>query len=197
MKRFLSGILIALVTFFIGYYAAAYWTLSHIPDFQPGKRAERMPGSWPAGIPGQWKYIAADAAFGFYVPANMQESSMPGIDPYAGRCQNHEINLSFRYAYSSGLEYLELLKGSEISEYEEAWVNIDGKAAKIVTYRDPSGNESRSRFRLSSEILPPTYVAGVYFPEADIASEKLTMTATCKSPADLDTAKTIFKSIRF
>ena len=138
-------------------------------------------------VPSDWKKVDAEGRFSFFLPPDMEEHPVKGIDSYVGEYRNSDVALSFDYGWwSDSFKYY-----PSRPQYQEATVEIDGKAAKVITF-----------FR-SEHDNPFPYVAAIHF--ADVGTgpgeggmiTKLTLWADCKSPADQDIAKEIFSSIKF
>lgn len=133
-----------------------------------------------------WKTVDAKGHFSFSVPADMEERAVQGTDSYVGEFHNNNIHLSFDYGWWS-----DPLEDTSRPQYQEAIVEIDGKRAKQVTFFLPKPEEA------------PPFVAAVHFsdvgdgPDKGGGTTRLTMFARCRSPADQETAKRIFSSIRF
>lgn len=122
-----------------------------------------------------WTVVDA-RKFQFSVPPDIKAVPVRGIDSFVGQYKG--TNLSFDFDYG---EYSNPLDGCVGPEHVE---RIDGKEAKIV-----EGCNSGSS--------PFGYAIGVHFPHVIGNEIKLTVFATCKTTNDYETAKTIFRTIRF
>jgi hypothetical protein len=105
MKKALPGILIATLTFFIGLYGAAYWTLYHLPetdpelsplpekiaDFRPGLRAEfkNLSDCERDGLRGQVNLIYEQYATFVYQDGGFERVKEPDRD--TGRSIRYDI----------------------------------------------------------------------------------------------------------
>lgn len=119
--------------------------------------------------------------FVFYVPSDIKTVPVRGIDSFVGQYKGNTISLSFDYGfYSSRLEDAEGGSG-----YTAHWERIGGKKARIASFYFPNtGN-------------PFDYAIGVHFPEAAGKDVRLTVFATCKSTNEYETARMIFRTIKF
>jgi hypothetical protein len=129
----------------------------------------------PVEIPPGWTTVDSQK-FKFSIPPDLKEVSIRGIDSFVGQYKGTNLSLSFDYGdYSDPLIHCQ-----GAAHVEE----IDGKTAKIVT-------ECYSRRGDS-----PRHGIGVHFPKLG-RDTKLTVLVECNSTNDFETAKTIFRTIRF
>lgn len=124
--------------------------------------------------PPEWVRIDVKA-FSFYAPPDLKPIPVQGVDSFVGEYQGDSITLHFDYGrFSNSLD------DRDCADYTSNEEQIGGKDAKIASFNAYGEN-----------------VVGVYFPTAGGEEIRLTVTATGKSPADHDTAKAIFRTIRF
>lgn len=117
--------------------------------------------------------------FTFDIPADMVKTKVQGMDSHVDEYQSPNVRLGFDFGrYSDPLDYDERLPG-----YAAVAIRVDGRRARIVTFRQNDG-----------------WFTAIHFRDAgSIATErmKLTMRASCSTDRELKVAKDIFTSIRF
>jgi len=130
--------------------------------------------------PSGWVQVDAKK-FVFFVPPDIKPVPVHGIDSFVGEYQGNSISLSFDYGlYSDDLTTAE--GGSDYSSHLE---RIGGKKARISSFYFPNTGH------------PFDNAIGVHFPEAGGKNIKLTVFATCKTTNDYETARRIFRTIKF
>lgn len=134
-----------------------------------------------SGLRQGWDMINADGKFTFYLLQNMQKQDTFGIDSYVEEYRNQNMRLSFDYGiYSDPLD--SYFGESEFKEFKEV---ISGRDAKIVFFK-PASFDSVYK-----------YFAGIHFPAVKEGENQLTMVVQFNNEKDLETAKSIFRSIYF
>ena len=129
--------------------------------------------------PAGWAQIDAKK-FTFWVPPDVKAVPTHGIDSYVGQFKGEAIAFGFDYGfYSDPLEYSDRKDFTEKSEW------IWGKKAKIVSFHNPRSDH------------PFDEAIAVHFPDTGTKGIKLTVFATCRTQKDYDTARTIFRTIKF
>jgi hypothetical protein len=119
-------------------------------------------------------------AFAFRVPPDMKAVPVQGIDSEVGEYRGDSISLSFDHGlFSDPMDYR---KQADYISHEE---RINGRKARIVSYYSP-GREH-----------PFDFAIGVHFPNVNGKNVRLTVYARCKTKDDYETARTIFRTIRF
>ena len=128
----------------------------------------------------EWQKVEIKGRFSFYIPPEMKRTSASGIDSLVGEYRNSNISLSFDYGwYSDSLDY-----GGR-TDYEERFIEVDGRKAKLVTF---SQSNSKNDF---------TNFAGIHFANPVDGQDKLTMWARYQNQNDLNQIKKVFQSIKF
>jgi len=121
-------------------------------------------------------WVKIDARyFDFYVPPDLRSTPVTSIDSFVGRYKGNSFSISFDYgAYSDPLD-----GSGGGSTYHLHFEHIDGKRARVgfLEYTN-------------SGLVD--YAVGVNFRE-----QGLTMTANCKSRAGCETARIIFRTVKF
>ncbi len=110
----------------------------------------------------------------------MKAVPVQAVDSVIGAYRGESIALSFDYGrYSDPLDYAKRPNYSALVE------RIDGRAAKIVSFDNPDSGH------------PFDYAMGVHFPDVDGANNRLTVFVTCKTQADYQIVRKIFRTIEF
>jgi hypothetical protein len=126
-------------------------------------------------VPRGWKKIEL-RDFSLEIPPGMKKRDVRGIDSEVWEYRSRDLRLAIDYGmYSNDLESY-----ADRPEYKAEWISIDGKEAKVATYR--SGKD---------------YVAAVYFPGLWGSDTKLGFSVESKSATGQELSKKIFQSIRF
>ena len=135
-------------------------------------------------VPSGWRKIDAYGKFSFYLPPNMWDTGIRGIENLHGEYTNGRLHLSFDYEPFGYLAYsnraLAFKKG-----FQEIELSIDGRKAFLFLHQ----NLDRKKRR--------TYNAQLYvgnLPNGDVI---LSMLISSRSARYMETAKTIFQTIKF
>lgn len=136
-------------------------------------------------VPDGWRKVDAEGHLTFYLPPDMKQSDVHGIENLYQVYSNGRMKFSFVYEPSSVLAYEE--RRSQFGEdYQEIKAEVDGRAAFLFIYR-----------REAEEGRPRTYNADVYVGDLPKAQVKLWMWASSPNPDDLEIARRIFSSVEF
>jgi len=128
----------------------------------------------------EWQKIEIKGRFSFSIPPEMKRTSAQDTDSLVGEYRSSNISLSFDYGwYSDPLDY----QGR--TDYEESFIEIDGRKAKLVTFRQTNSQNGFANF------------AGIHFSELADGQNKLTMWARYQNRNDLNQIKKVFQSIKF
>ena len=128
----------------------------------------------------EWQKVEVKGRFSFSIPPDIKRTSAAGTDSLVGEYRGANVSLGFDYGwYSDPLEY----RGK--TNYQESSIEIDGRRAKLVTFRRTGGPNDFANF------------AGIHFADLGDEQNKLTMWAGYHNEADLDQVKKIFQSIKF
>lgn len=128
----------------------------------------------------EWQRVEIKGRFSFSIPPEMKRTSASGIDSLVGEYRSPNISLSFDYGwYSDPLDY----QGR--TNYEESFIEVDGRKAKLVTFRQTDSKNDFANF------------AGIHFADPGDDQNKLTMWARYQNRNDLDQIKRVFQSIKF
>jgi hypothetical protein len=135
-----------------------------------------------------WREVGLPGKFTFFIPPDMQEEAVQGIDSEIGSYIGDGLNLRFDYGFYSGPTIC-----SGQAECQEEWFDIDGMRTRVVTFRN---GETSSEYN---------YFAGVHFADVKLqqkpSSQQMPVTlsvyAWCKGPKQQALAKQIFQTIDF
>ena len=127
-----------------------------------------------------WKLVNAGGKFTFKMPTDCKEVDVSPIDSFIGEYRNNILRIRFDYgSWSDPLD----LSGEQ--GWSEEWKLLDGRRAKVVTFRDPKRGG------------PKGYYAAVHFPDVNGKGTRLTMTVNSKDDSQYPTAFAILESIVF
>ena len=137
-------------------------------------------------IPPGWKTVSA-CQIRFLVPKDLKNQNVRGIDSCFVEFRNSKMRLTIDAGSWGGV----FTRTEASLDFKEEFINIDGKKAQVVTYKDAQSSSSRK------------FVAGFYVvlyesPDKEkLSSAFLYMTVRVKGEKELEVAKQIFHSIRF
>jgi len=136
-------------------------------------------------IPPDWQRIELSRFF-FYAPPNIERQFMDSVDSEVWHAEYSTMRLACDYGqYSTDLHGY-----STQPEYQTEWFLVGGKAAKIETV-----HISDRAAELLDKDRP--YHASIYFPDVANGRARLNCDVHGVNATALETAKTIFLSIRF
>jgi hypothetical protein len=132
-----------------------------------------------------WRKVNADGLFTFYLPPDMKQVDVQGVENFYQQYTSEKLTLSFVYEPDGVLAYS--AREAEFGkDYSEIATEIDGRKALLFIYhRDAEDNN------------PKTYNADVYVGDLPRAQVKLWMWASSTSPDVTDIARRIFNSVNF
>ena len=136
-------------------------------------------------IPEGWRKVDAEGRLTFYLPPDMKQANVHGIENLYQAYSNGRMKLSFVYEPDAVLAYED--RESEFGrDYQEIRTEIDGRPAFLFIYR-----------REAAEGRTLSHHADVYVGDLPKAQVKLWMWASSTSPEDLEIARRIFNSVEF
>ncbi|MBC7912477.1 MAG: hypothetical protein H7Y30_18365 [Pyrinomonadaceae bacterium] len=137
-------------------------------------------------IPHDWKTVSA-CQIRFSTPKDLKNQNVRGIDSCYAEFRNSKMRLTIDSGSWGGV----FTRTQTNLDFKEEFIDIDGKKAQVVTYKDAQSNSSR-------KFVAGFYVALYESPDKEKQpSAFLYMTARVKSEKELEVAKQIFRSIRF
>ena len=131
--------------------------------------------------PASWTPVKG-SRFVFYVPPDMKRLAVKPDegDSEPGACQSNRIALRYEY----GL-WPDPLTEIDKPDLHRAMEFIDGRYARIVWFHNPRSGH------------PFDHAIAVHFPTTSEPGNKLTLFVTCQDPADYETVRLIFRTVRF
>lgn len=136
-------------------------------------------------IPDGWQRVDAEGRLTFYLPPDMKQANVHGIENLYQAYSNGRMKFSLVYEPDAVLAYED--RESQFGrDYQEIKTEIDGRPAFLFIYR-----------REAEEGRSSSHHADVYVGDLPKAAVKLWMWASSPSPEDLETARRIFSSVAF
>jgi len=135
-------------------------------------------------VPADWVKVSAGREFDLMAPAGTEFHPSEGTDSFVGNFEAPDFKLSFDY----GLYSNPLTEMSGDAEYKTRNVQINGKAAYIVTAYAPRFSTDRP------------YFIGIHFPKVKmtiVGPKKLTVFGFFETADDYTVVDKIFRTIRF
>lgn len=134
--------------------------------------------------PSGWRKINADGKFSYYLPPDMRDTGIRGIENLHREYSNGRLHLSFDYEPYGFLSYeRRALKFGK--NFQEMGLQIDGRKSFLFLYQDSDRHNRR------------TYNADLYVGDLPNSQVTLRMWVSSRSSQDIETAKTIFQTIKF
>ncbi len=127
-----------------------------------------------------WKRIDLEQ-FSFSIPLEMKQLKIINIDSAVWRYSNNDLELTIDFGLYSGLPKIY----KEEVNYREEKVKISGKNAKIVSFISEESDKDCK------------YNTAIYFPKVEDKYTKLSFFICSDLPQSQETAKAIFRSIKF
>jgi hypothetical protein len=182
MQLLLPRILIAILafTFWTNTLASGCLTSLNRVDKPASSNNSDAQDSTPSG----WRKIDVDGKFSFYLPPDMRDTGVRGIENLHREYSNGRMHLSFDYKPFGYLSYerreLKFGKG-----FQETELQIDNRKSFLFLYQDVDWKKRR------------THDADLYVGDLPKGDVILRMWMTSSSPRDVETAKSIFQTIKF
>lgn len=178
MKASSLKITIAILTF-------VFWTNTFTPWTRPvaAVNNNNLPDA-QTSVPSGWRKIDADGKFSFYLPPDMRDTGRSSLENFHREYTNGRMQVRFDYDPYQHLAYSN--RGRTFgSGFQEIELQVDGKRSFLFIHQ---GSDRKNRRTHNAELyvgdLPNSYVT-------------MYMGVTSRSERDLETAKTIFRSIKF
>lgn len=133
--------------------------------------------------PDGWRKVDAEGKLTFYLPPEMKQKNVHGIENLYQEYTDGRLTLSFVYEPDSVLDY-SAREAEYGADYRETATLIDGRKALLFIYHRDS---EASR----------TYHADIYVGDLPKGQVKLWMWARSTNPDDIETARRIFSSVEF
>ncbi|MBA3768267.1 MAG: hypothetical protein H0W99_15075 [Acidobacteria bacterium] len=136
-------------------------------------------------VPDGWRKIDAEGRLTFYLPPEMKQSNVHGIENLYQVYSNGRLKISLVFEPDGVLAYEE--RESQFGkDYQEIMTEVDGRPAFLFIYR-----------RETEGPRPQTYNADIYVGDLPRAQVKLWMWASSTSLDDIEIARRIFSSVEF
>ena len=134
-------------------------------------------------VPAGWRKIDAHGKFTFYLPPNMRDTRIGGMENIHGEYTSGRMYLSYDYhPYGSlGYEKRELKFGKG---FQETQLQIDGKKSFLFLHQYLDKKNRR------------VYNADLYVGDLPNREVIVQMSVSSRNPQDIETAKTIFQTIK-
>ena len=135
-------------------------------------------------VPSGWRKIDADGKFSFYLPPDMCNTGVSGFENLHREYTNGQMQVRFDYDPYDHLSYSNRARRFG-SDFQEIQLQVDGKKSYLFLYKRSDRKNRR------------THNADLYvgdFPNSEVI---MYMGVTSRSVRDLETAKTIFRTIKF
>jgi hypothetical protein len=135
-------------------------------------------------IPSGWRKIDANGKFSFYLPQNMRETGVVSPENFHREYTNGRMQVRIDYDPHEHLSYSHRAQrfGKDFQEIE---LQVDGKKSFMFLYQYSDRNNRR------------THNADLYIGDYPKGEVIVFMAVTSRSAQDLETAKTIFQTIKF
>jgi hypothetical protein len=147
---------------------------------------DRVPKTQPK-IPEGWNQIKADRFFTFYLPGSMKLVIAAGSpeSEWGSTYSNDQMTLGAEYGSWGGEMAADYL--AKQAEYQKVITTIDGKTAKIQSWRLEEANWNHD-YKHTAHLL-------LYNPHN--GKRMAEMTVLCYQSSEIETAKQIFNTIQF
>ena len=134
-------------------------------------------------VPPGWRRINVDRKFTFYLPPNMRQGNMSGVESLLREYSNGRMRLFFVYEPYSFLAY-DARRAGDKRDFRETTIRIASRRATVITYYNEEAGHR-------------TYSAEMYVGDWPNGRVDLFMSASSPDSADLEIAKCVFRSLRF
>ena len=134
--------------------------------------------------PSGWRKIDADGKFSFYLPPDMRDTGIRGIENLHREYTNGRMHLSYDFEPYGYLSY-ERRERKFGKDFQETQLQIDGRKSFLFVHRDSDRKNRR------------THNADFYVADLPNSEVTLRMWVSSRSARDVEVAKTIFQTIKF
>lgn len=163
-----------MVSGFVGVRNRVDTPAAPVRDIDPG---------FQQAVPAGWRKIDAHGKFTFYLPPNMRDLRLGGMENYHGEYTNSRMYLTYDHEPYGFLDYekreLKFGKG-----FQETQLQIDGKKSFLFLHQSSDKRNRR------------VYNADLYVGDLPNGEVMVQMSVSSRSPRDIETAKTIFQTIK-
>ena len=135
-------------------------------------------------MPSGWRKIDAAGKFSFYLPPDMRDTGVSGIENLHREYTNGHIHVSFDYEPFGHLAYENRARAFG-KDFKEIELQVDGKKSFLFVYQS---KDRKNR---------PLQNADLYVGDLPNHEVIVSMLVSSRSPQVVETAKTIFRTIKF
>jgi len=135
-------------------------------------------------VPSRWRKTDAHGKFTFYLPPEMWDTGSQGIENLHGEYTNGRMHLSYDYEPYGYLAYENRARAFG-KDFQEIELQVDGKKSFLFIYQGLDRKKRR------------TYNADLYVGDIPNHAPLLSMHVSSRSARYIETAKTIFRTIKF
>ena len=176
MKTSSFNIAFATLVFIFWTNLSICWTRPAAPLYNAVPDAQN---SMPSG----WRKIDADGKFSFYLPQDMRLTGR-GLDSSTREYSNGRIQVSFDYQPNAHVSYSSRATAFG-NNFQETELQVDGKKSFLFVYE---ARDYKNR---------PVHKADLYVGDLPNSKVIIWMSVSSRSPQAIETAKTIFSTIKF
>ena len=135
-------------------------------------------------IPSGWRKVDADGKFSFYLPPDMRDTGRHSLENFHREYTNGRMQVRFDYDPYERLAYSNRARTFG-DGFQEIQLQVDGKKSFMFVYQRPDRNNRRR------------YHADLHIGDLPNGDVLMYMGFTGRSARDIETAKTIFSTIKF
>jgi hypothetical protein len=154
------------------------------PESLTSPRVEQPFAAAQNSVPSGWRKIDANGKFIFYLPPSMRDTGASGIEEFHKEYTNGRLHLSFDYEPMGILAYSNRTVAFG-KNFQETELQIDGRKSYLFVHQGLDRKKRR------------TYNAHLYVGDLPNGHSILHMWVTSWSAQNVETAKTIFQTVKF
>ena len=161
-----------------------FWTNTFTPWTKAVSAVNNNLPEAQISVPSGWRRIDVDGKFSFYLPPDMRDTGRGSIENLHREYTNGRMYLSLDYDanFYRAYENRALHFGKD---FEEIQLQVDGKKAFVFVYRTKDWKNRRMH-------IAEFWVGNLPSDEAIMS-----MSVSSRSPQAMETAKTIFRTVKF
>lgn len=161
-----------------------FWTNTFTPWTRPVAAVNNNLPDAQISVPSGWRKIDADGKFSFYLPPDMRDTGVRSIENLHREYTNGRMQVRFDY---DPIQYLAYSNRARTlgGNFQEIELQVDGKKSFLFIYQRSDRKNRR------------THDADLYVGDLPNGDVIMSMEVTSRSARDLETAKAIFRTIKF
>jgi hypothetical protein len=136
-------------------------------------------------IPSGWRQINAYGKFSFYLPPDMRDTGIRGIENLHSEYSNGRMHLSFDYEPFGFMSYDRRVQAKG-KDFQEVELQVDGKKSFLFVHQETASKNRRVYYNVD-----------LYVGDLPTSEVLLRMWVRSRSARDVKTAKAIFRTIKF